>query len=119
MRVDDTTQWVRVMDSSQNPSSRDDHISIAINDQVVTAVGEIDADTAPELASAIESIPGDVKVDLAGIEFMDSSGIRVLIDAHQALAAHSHTLTLVRPAPAVMRVLELSNLDSYLVIDQA
>src|SRR3954471_24274975 len=42
---------------------------------------EIDAHTAPELATAMVQLPpGDVIVDLGDVSFMDSSGLRVLID---------------------------------------
>src|SRR5580765_2581633 len=43
--------------------------------------GEVDAHTAPTLANAMVSLPpGLVKVDMQGVSFMDSSGLRVLME---------------------------------------
>ncbi|MFG0318677.1 MAG: STAS domain-containing protein [Planctomycetota bacterium JB042] len=43
--------------------------------------GDIDSHTAPDLAEALGSIPADrdVELDMAGVGFIDSSGLRVLV----------------------------------------
>src|SRR3712207_5966990 len=84
------------------------------NAVLVTPSGEIDRDTAPGLRARLtEAIdlagPGRVDVDLAGVTFMDSSGIGALLAAHR-LAGHTETTFGIRDAgPPVRTVLELTN----------
>jgi anti-sigma B factor antagonist len=77
--------------------------------------GEIDAHTAPTLAEAIDSSDvSELEVDLSAVEFVDSSGLRVLIDAHQRADADGRVLRLARPSAAVRRLFEISGVDDYL-----
>jgi anti-sigma B factor antagonist len=76
--------------------------------------GEIDAHTAPSLETAIGQLDGDVALDLAEVEFVDSSGLRIIIEAHHALVARDAVLTIRNPSPAVQRLLEISGVDGYL-----
>ena len=57
----------------------------------IEATGEIDATNAPELRSrvyaAVDENPGAVvTVDLSGVEFLDSTGLGVLVGARPAIA---------------------------------
>ena len=80
--------------------------------------GEIDAHTAPDVAAAIAtSAGGRLVIDLSGVEFVDSSGLRVLIDAHQRLQEAGGSLTIDSPSPAVRRLLEISGVDDYLAVE--
>lgn len=83
------------------------------------ASGEIDAQTAPALADAIAAAGRDVRLDLSAVDFVDSSGLRVLIDAHQRLDDAGGSIRLVSPSQAVRRLLEVSGVDGYLAIDDA
>ena len=78
--------------------------------------GEIDAHSASALGDALRAASGDVDLDLADVDFVDSSGLRVLIESHQLLEARGDTLTIVDPPPAVQRMFELSVVDEYLNI---
>jgi anti-sigma B factor antagonist len=108
--------------------SRPAPFSIAVDEQpdraVIAAAGELDLATAPQLEEAL--LPrlregGRVVLDLTGLEFMDSTGVQVIIAAHQAGQEHDGGLALVRTAPdgAVARVLEISGLDTMLHIIDA
>jgi anti-sigma B factor antagonist len=89
-------------------------------DRVAIAVaGELDLASAPQLEEAL--LPrlragADVVLDLTALEFMDSTGVRVIVAAHLAAQEHAGRFALVRTAPegAVARVLEISGLDSML-----
>lgn len=87
---------------------------------VVAVRGELDLATAPELEVAL--LPtleagGDVALDLRALEFMDSTGVRVIVAAHHAAQEHAGTLTVaVVPDGPVGRVLEISGLDAVLTI---
>jgi anti-anti-sigma factor len=77
---------------------------------VVLAEGELDLVGAPALAAALP--PGDeaVILDLAGVGFMDSSGLRALLEARQTCLDAGRPFRIARPSEAVQRVLELVDL---------
>ncbi|MGH3933111.1 MAG: STAS domain-containing protein, partial [Pseudonocardiaceae bacterium] len=55
------------------------------SDPVVVVVGEVDLATAPQLRQAIldllaEEPPREIRVDLAEVSLLDSTGVFVLID---------------------------------------
>ena len=50
------------------------------------------------------------------VTFMDSSGLRVLLDVHQRAADASRGLVLLRPSDSVMRLLEISGLGDHFTI---
>jgi anti-sigma B factor antagonist len=53
-------------------------------------------------------------VDLSGLDFMDSSGLRALVMADQRAAKDGRRLAIVPGPPAVRRVFEITQLDSRL-----
>jgi anti-anti-sigma factor len=102
-----------------------DEFSIAASDRNgrahLTLRGELDLATAPELEQLVNErldAGQDVVVDLRGLEFMDSSGIRVLVAAHARAARNGTRLYVVRPATgtAVAKIVEVSGLDGELNI---
>jgi anti-sigma B factor antagonist len=95
----------------------DDLLVISSDGSRLVVSGEIDAHTAPSLAAAIDAAGDSVTLDLAGVEFVDSSGLRVLIDAHQRLAEQDGSLTIASPSEAVTRLFEISGVDDYLSIE--
>lgn len=94
----------------------EDVLTITDRDGVVVLVGEIDASTVSELSSHLGATEGDVVVDLSGVDFIDSSGLRALIGAKQQIDERGCTLELRSPSPAVTRLFELSSVDSYFTI---
>jgi anti-sigma B factor antagonist len=77
--------------------------------------GEIDAHTAPQLAAAMDELPmGDVTLDVAGVSFMDSSGLRVLIDATSRARDGGGDLIVAHPTTAIARLVEISGLSEHL-----
>ena len=94
----------------------DGDLEIDIDGDTLHVRGEIDAHSAAALGAALNGRDGSVDLDLAAVEFVDSSGLRVLIEAHQLLDERGDTLTIVDPSPAVQRMFELSVVDDYLNI---
>jgi anti-anti-sigma factor len=82
--------------------------------------GELDLATAPELEdqvlSAVRSGAQPVVLDLRELTFMDSTGVRTIVAAHQAAEETGHDLRVIRPArdSAVSRVIEISGIDDAL-----
>lgn len=93
-------------------------LTVAHCDDRVIVVGEIDAHTCPDLETSLDPLPGigDVRLDLAGVDFMDSSGLRVLIGAHQRATDVDRRLVIEQPSASVQRIIEISGLAEHLHI---
>ena len=92
-------------------------LTIELSERGLVVVGEIDAHTAPMLSEAITADERpDLELDMTAIEFIDSSGLRVLILAHQNLEGRGGILQITNPSPPVKRLFEISGVDEYLSI---
>jgi anti-sigma B factor antagonist len=80
-------------------------------DAVLMAIGEIDASTSPILLAAcldLTSVCDRLVLDFAGVTFMDSSGLHVLIQIERR---EDTTSVVIRNAPdQVRRLLQITNL---------
>lgn len=79
----------------------------------LTVEGDIDAHSVVELCVVLERLQVDqqVVVDMAGVRFMDSSGINALIDHTLRIeATGGGALRVSNPSDAVRRVVELTGL---------
>lgn len=80
---------------------------------VLVITGEIDAHSAPLLEERLGSVaPGPVALDMSGVVFMDSSGLRVLVGEQQRRSAAGGQLTIVDPSAGVQRLLAIVGLGS-------
>jgi anti-sigma B factor antagonist len=74
--------------------------------------GELDMFTAPILDAALRTAewatPGSIVVDLRRLLFMDCRSLRVLLRAHERAGKGGWRLSVVHPAGAVRRILELT-----------
>lgn len=81
---------------------------------VIRVDGELDVLTAPKLAGRLNSIllehAANVVLDLRRVEFIDSAGLHVLLNAHRRLTHASRTLSVVCNGGPVRRVIELARL---------
>lgn len=79
---------------------------------LVVAEGELDLVGAPRLLDALPGAgdPTPVVIDLGAVGFMDSSGLRSLLEARQRCADAGRGFAIARPSEAVRRVLELVDL---------
>jgi anti-anti-sigma factor len=87
---------------------------------LVTVSGELDLETAPELGDHALAALNDVSVhlvlDLRGVTFMDSTGLKVLLAAAHRADLAGGSLVLVAPNRAVSRILTLTGLDKTFVL---
>lgn len=86
-------------------------------DQILSVRGEVDIATVGELEDKIVAT-GDPKagliLDLTATDFMDSSGLRLLVSTHERFAAEGGRLRLaVAPGP-IWRLLEVTGLIGHL-----
>jgi anti-sigma B factor antagonist len=83
-------------------------------DAVVVIRGDLDLGAAATLVGAIDEIvatsPSSVTLDLAGVTFLDSSGLGALLTLHARCQTDGITFKAINPPSQVCRVLELTNL---------
>jgi|SRR6476620_2896599 anti-anti-sigma factor len=86
---------------------------------VLTVTGELDMNTVELLARHVDErlaeAPRPLTLDLAELAFMDSSGLRLLIDLYDRSRRENWTLTMVAPSSeAATMVLRATGADTAL-----
>jgi anti-anti-sigma factor len=85
--------------------------------QIVVLSGELDSSSAGSLQQRMATIaPQSVQrliFDLAGLRFMDSAGIAVLLGAAEKVSS----VSLRNPSPIIRRVLEITGLFDVFTIE--
>jgi len=94
-------------------------LAVEGSEAVMTVAGELDPHTADDLAGALDDLTSrddisSVTLDLAEVSFIDSSGLRTILTAHEALSSRDAQLTLRSPSEAVHRLLEITDLLEHL-----
>jgi anti-anti-sigma factor len=84
-------------------------------DALIALSGELDLSGAPALDQEIEALSRRPEVrrvvlDLRGLDFLDSSGLRVVALADRRLTAGGRSLALVRGNEHVQRVFEITRM---------
>jgi anti-sigma B factor antagonist len=86
---------------------------------IVAVCGELDLATVAQLyeslAPLIDAHPRELTLDLAGLGFIDSTGLSLIVRTSKQLKEHEGTLALAHPTAPVRRVLEIVGLDQLLV----
>ena len=81
----------------------------------VSVAGELDQSTAPELRTALADAIGDqtrgLLVDLSDCNFIDSTGLSLLVEAKRRLGDERRRFGVCCPDPDVRRLLELTGID--------
>jgi anti-sigma B factor antagonist len=82
---------------------------------VVVIEGDFDMASAGAATRALETARreqhGDVTIDLSSVDFIDSSGLKVLLEAHRDLGVEGRKLTLRAPSAAVIRLLQIARVE--------
>lgn len=83
-------------------------------DATVTISGDLDLGAVGTVVNAIEEIvatsPSSVTLDLAGVTFLDSSGLGALLTLHARCQSEGIAFSAINPPAQVCRVLELTKL---------
>jgi anti-sigma B factor antagonist len=83
---------------------------------VINVSGEIHVSTAPsfreQLTGVIESGGTALVLDLTGVEFIDSTGLSVLLSGLRLVSQRHGHLALVCSNPTVMRLFQITSLDA-------
>jgi anti-anti-sigma factor len=85
---------------------------------LVTLRGELDVTAAGELEPALDCLLDGgcdvVALDLRALDFLDSSGLRLIVLARNRLEEEQRRLVLVRGPQAVQRVFEITRMTERL-----
>ena len=89
---------------------------------VVSVKGEVDLYTAPSLkervADLVSAGRSRLAVDLSGVEFMDSTGLGVLIGGLKRCKEAGGSLALIAPREPVTKVLAITGLDKVFSVHE-
>jgi anti-sigma B factor antagonist len=82
---------------------------------VASLTGELDLDRADDVRDTLAQIATDpacryLRVDVSGLDFIDSYGLGALVSARNSAAATGVTLTLAEPSPPVRKAIEVTGL---------
>jgi anti-anti-sigma factor len=112
------------MTTENLPAANLDQLRVTVEpgpDRVVLRLdGELDPHTAPLLQAEVDRLTAEgsinVVLDLQDLQFIDSSGLRVVISAHRDLADLGGTLSLRSPSDTAQRLLEITGLVDHIAI---
>jgi anti-sigma B factor antagonist len=84
---------------------------------VVRPTGELDLSTVDDVRTALADRPAGIDtvvLDLRGLSFFDSSGMRLVVETMQQADAEGLAFALVRGTQAVQRLFEVARMDDRL-----
>ena len=79
--------------------------------------GRLDTTTAPNLESVINELSDDTKdliLDMSGVEYISSAGIRVLLGAYKKMSLNQGTMRIEKANDMVREVFEMAGLSQML-----
>jgi anti-sigma B factor antagonist len=103
-----------------------DQLKVEIRQQGETAVvslaGELDLASAPRLEKEIAGLDGGltatVVLDLQGLQFIDSTGLRTILSTQARLRDRGAAFAITPGSPQVQRLLAITRADEHLrVVD--
>jgi anti-anti-sigma factor len=85
---------------------------------VLRLLGELDLASAPLLQEAIESAQADAAqllvLDVDDLEFIDSTGLRIILAAHEHAQEEGQMLALTRGSQQVKRLMSITRAGEHL-----
>lgn len=95
-------------------------VTVLEDEAVVSVIGELDFSTAPRFREQIlELLKGGISslvIDVGRLDFVDSSGLGVLVATLKRMRERGGTLMLRSPSANTSKVLEVSGLDKLLLV---
>ena len=87
---------------------------------IVEVSGEVDVYTAPRLREAlldlVDSGHHNVVVDIRGVEFLDSTGLGVLVGGLKRVRQHEGSIQLVCTQERILKIFRITGLTKVIVI---
>jgi anti-sigma B factor antagonist len=98
------------------------HFQVEVSSEGPQAVlalkGELDVSSSAALEDELRRVTGAsvIVLDLTELEFIDSTGLGVLVKTHQRMRDDGDKLAVIEGAGQVRRLLELTGLDQQLTL---
>jgi len=91
----------------------------SLDTTTVRVTGDLDMEAAGRVLEELlaSGSASTVAADLSGVDFMDSAGLRVLLEARSVLESHGRSLVVVNPAGPVCRLLEVTGMATVFGVD--
>ena len=90
---------------------------------VIRVGGDVDIDTAPSLRRVVREILDDghrdLIIDVSRVDFIDSTGLGVLVGALKETQAHGGGLELICTQPKMLKLLQLTGLHEAFTVHEA
>ena len=90
---------------------------------VLAVTGEVDVYTAPRLREKLVELVTqgnyNIVVDLEGVEFLDSTGLGVLVGGLKRVRTHDGTLSLVCTQQRILKVFDITGLNKVFAIHES
>jgi anti-sigma B factor antagonist len=90
---------------------------------IIAVSGELDLASSPSLQEELDRVAASdsqlLIIDLRSLDFMDSTGLSVLVRAHQRAEEHGRQLAMVRGPQQVQRLLSLTGVGEKLTLVDA
>ena len=90
---------------------------------VLAVSGEVDVATAPRLRERLVDLVTEgnhrIVVDLENVDFLDSTGLGVLVGALKRVRTHDGDLALVCTQPRILKVFEITGLTKVFSIHKS
>ncbi len=84
---------------------------------IIEVTGRVDTTTAPELEAGLKLGGSEtLTLDLSGVPYMSSAGLRCLLTAQKTMMAGGGSMTVTGVQPAVREVLDITGFSSILTI---
>ena len=107
-----------------NPRGVDVDLTLATNEvdgaTIIAVGGEIDVYTAPKLRDKITELVADgvydLIVDMEAVEFLDSTGLGVLVGGLKKVRAHDGSLQLICTQDRLLKIFRITGLAKVFVI---
>lgn len=93
-------------------------VAVDVPSRTIEVHGDLDLATAPELLATFEPLlrsDGNVTLDMAGLGFLDASGLRVFAQINETLAESGHQLVFRNLNARQRRIFMMAGLPSMLV----
>ena len=107
-----------------NPRGENVDLTLATNEvdgaTIIAVGGEIDVYTAPKLRDKITELVADgvydIIVDMEAVEFLDSTGLGVLVGGLKKVRAHEGSLQLICTQDRLLKIFRITGLAKVFVI---
>ncbi len=90
------------------------------NRTIVAVGGEIDVYTAPKLRDKISELVGEGRhnlvIDMEGVDFLDSTGLGVLVGGLKKVRAHDGTMELICSQDRLLKIFRITGLAKVFTI---